>query len=63
MLAGGGAAQIVMPYLTLAIGHNLPLFQSWRLAFMIPAAAHIIMAMLILFFGQVLLSTHTRFRP
>lgn len=42
-----------MPYLTIAIGNHRPLFQSWRIAFFIPAVAHLVMAMLILFFGQV----------
>ncbi|KAK9809615.1 hypothetical protein WJX73_007601 [Symbiochloris irregularis] len=50
--AGGGATQIIMPYLTLAIGHHHPLHNAWRIAFFIPAICHIIMALLILFFGQ-----------
>ena len=57
---GGGAAQIVMPYLTLAIAHRHPLFHSWRYAFFVPASAHIIMAMLVLFFGQVCLNPMLR---
>lgn len=50
---GGGATQIIMPYLTIALGHKRPLFQAWRIAFFFPAIAHIVMAVLILFFGQV----------
>lgn len=42
-----------MPYLTIALGHKRPLFQAWRIAFFFPAIAHIVMAVLILFFGQV----------
>lgn len=52
-IAGGGATQIIMPYLTLAIGHHHPLHDAWRIAFFIPTICHILMALLILFFGQV----------
>lgn len=50
--AGGGAIQIIMPYLTTAIAHNVPEFEAWRWAFFVPGAVHIIVAFVIMFFSQ-----------
>lgn len=46
--AGGGATQIIMPYLTTAIAHNVPEFEAWRWAFFVPGAAHVIIAFLVM---------------
>ncbi|KAG0555191.1 hypothetical protein KC19_12G151300 [Ceratodon purpureus] len=51
---GGGATQIIMPLLFAFIrdsGHH-PAFAAWRIAFFIPGCLHIVMGILVLFFGQ-----------
>jgi NNP family nitrate/nitrite transporter-like MFS transporter len=45
---GGGATQIIMPYLTTAIAHNVPEFEAWRWAFFVPGACHVIIAFLVM---------------
>lgn len=50
--AGGGAIQIIMPYLTTAIAKNVPLFEAWRWAFFVPGACHVLIAFLIMLVSQ-----------
>ena len=50
---GGGVTQIVIPYITFGLAHHHPLFTAWRFTFLVPAAGHFIMAILILLLGQV----------
>jgi NNP family nitrate/nitrite transporter-like MFS transporter len=45
---GGGATQIIMPYLTTAIAHNVPEFEAWRWAFFVPGACHVLIAFLVM---------------
>ncbi|GAB4819716.1 hypothetical protein N2152v2_006762 [Parachlorella kessleri] len=49
---GGGATQLVMPYLLAAIEHVQPRFIAWRVAFLIPGWCQIIIGLVVLFFGQ-----------
>ena len=46
-----------MPYLFKGISRSAPAFQAWRWAFFVPGAMHVLVAVLILAFGQVLLSS------
>ena len=50
---GGGATQIIMPYLTTAIATKVPEFVAWRWAFFVPGAMHVIVAFLIMFVATV----------
>lgn len=45
---GGGATQIIMPYLTTAIAANVPEFEAWRWAFFVPGACHVLVAFLVM---------------
>jgi NNP family nitrate/nitrite transporter-like MFS transporter len=49
---GGGATQLIMPYLFKGISRAAPPFQAWRWAFFVPGAMHVLVAVLILVFGQ-----------
>lgn len=49
---GGGATQIIMPYLTTAIAKNVPEYEAWRWAFFVPGAAHVIVAFVIMMISQ-----------
>ena len=42
-----------MPYLFKGISRTAPAFQAWRWAFFVPGAMHILIAIMILAFGQV----------
>lgn len=46
---GGGATQIIMPYLTTAIQDSgVPEFEAWRWAFFVPGACHVLIAFLVM---------------
>lgn len=49
---GGGATQLIMPYLFKGISNTAPQYQAWRWAFFVPGAMHVIIAAMILAFGQ-----------
>lgn len=51
---GGGATQIIMPlfFSILRDTFHHPDFSAWRIAFFLPGCLHIIMGLMILFFGQ-----------
>jgi hypothetical protein len=42
-----------MPYLFKGISQTAPQYQAWRWAFFVPGAMHVLVAVLILAFGQV----------
>ena len=44
----------IMPYLFKGISRTAPQFQAWRWAFFVPGAMHVLVAIMILAFGQVL---------
>jgi hypothetical protein len=44
----------IMPYLFKGISRTAPPFQAWRWAFFVPGAMHVLVAIMILAFGQVL---------
>jgi hypothetical protein len=44
----------IMPYLFKGISRTAPEFQAWRWAFFVPGAMHVLVAIVILAFGQVL---------
>ncbi|XP_024403510.1 high-affinity nitrate transporter 2.1 [Physcomitrium patens] len=51
---GGGVTQIMMPLIFALFRdsfHN-PAFTAWRLAFFVPGTLHVVLGLLILFFGQ-----------
>lgn len=50
--AGGGATQLVMPYLFAAINIAQPDFIAWRVAFFIPAWCQILIGLAVLAWGQ-----------
>jgi NNP family nitrate/nitrite transporter-like MFS transporter len=51
---GGGATQLIMPVLfTIIKACNVPEFEAWRISFLIPGCAHIIIGFLCLQYGQV----------
>lgn len=47
------SAPQIMPYLFKGISNSAPQFQAWRWAFFVPGAMHVIIALMILAFGQV----------
>jgi len=50
---GGGATQLIMPVLfTIIKACNVPEFEAWRISFLIPGCAHIIIGFLCLQYGQ-----------
>ena len=54
MSAGGGATQIIMPYLYQGIvDQGQPSFSAWRWAYFFPGGMHILCALLVLFFAIV----------
>ena len=54
--AGGGATQIIMPYLTRAIAKHVPEFEAWRWAFFVPGAMHLLVALFVMLLATVSLS-------
>ncbi len=51
--AGGGATQIIMPYLTTAIAKHVPLFEAWRWAFFVPGGMHLLVSLFVMLFATV----------
>jgi len=49
---GGGATQLIMPYLTTAIAEHVPEYEAWRWAFFLPGACHVIIAGVIMLVAQ-----------